>query len=305
MTSTSGPRRPGRISPRSPGGGSFRRTVRSVGILFGVMVASYSFTSSTTVGIPVVEPLLEPILAVAPPVVQRPDVPDWAHERVDYWIGRVRDDEGFAPDEEVDEIRWVPVSEASGFLTYSDDAELVRLAAGAPTTTPLVILRHAKAMKRADFDGDDDSHRPLSGRGRGEAKRLVEVLDAFGVLQIHSSPFKRCVSTVSRYAKSIDADVFHDHCLSETGHAENPDTAIQHVRELLEVREPLVLCTHRPVLPTVVSSLADALGLAPATVNDDPNWDPRLPPGAIIVIHREWTDSGPRAFAVEQHHLPR
>ena len=228
-----------------------------------------------------------------------------AHKTVDYWIGRVRDDEGFAPDEEVDEIRWVPVSEASGFLTYSDDAELVRLAAGAPTTTPLVILRHAKAMKRADFDGDDDSHRPLSGRGRGEAKRLVEVLDAFGVLQIHSSPFKRCVSTVSRYAKSIDADVFHDHCLSETGHAENPDTAIQHVRELLEVREPLVLCTHRPVLPTVVSSLADALGLAPATVNDDPNWDPRLPPGAIIVIHREWTDSGPRAFAVEQHHLPR
>ena len=93
MTSNSAPRRPGRTSRGSSGGGSVRRTVRSVGILSGVMVASYSFTSSTTVGIPVVEPLMEPILAVAPPVVQRPDVPDWAHERVDYWIGRFTADQ--------------------------------------------------------------------------------------------------------------------------------------------------------------------------------------------------------------------
>jgi membrane-bound lytic murein transglycosylase D len=93
MTSTSGPRRPGRNSRRSSGAGAFRRTARSLGILSGVMVASYSFTSSTTVGIPVVEPLLEPIVAEAPSVVQRPDVPDWAHERVDYWIGRFTSDQ--------------------------------------------------------------------------------------------------------------------------------------------------------------------------------------------------------------------
>ncbi|MEC8505053.1 MAG: NUDIX hydrolase, partial [Actinomycetota bacterium] len=76
------------------------------------------------------------------------------NKSVDYWVGHVREDEGFAPDEEVDEIRWVSVPEASAFLTYSDDAAIVRLAAGAPSTTPLIILRHAKAMKRGDFDGD-------------------------------------------------------------------------------------------------------------------------------------------------------
>lgn len=58
-----------------------------------------------------------------------------AHKSVDYWVGHVREDEGFAPDEEVDEVRWVPVSEASAFLTYSDDAAIVRLAAGAPSST--------------------------------------------------------------------------------------------------------------------------------------------------------------------------
>jgi 8-oxo-dGTP diphosphatase len=228
-----------------------------------------------------------------------------AHKTVDYWVARVRDDEGFAPDEEVDEIRWVPVAAASEFLTYSDDAELVRLAAGAPRTTPLIILRHAKAMKRGDFDGDDDAHRPLSGRGRGEAKRLVDVLDAYGIQHVHSSPFKRCLSTISRFAKSIDVDIHEEPWLSESGHAKNPDATTDRVQELLESAEPLVLCTHRPVLPTVVSSLSIALGLPPTTVRDDPNWDPRLPPGAMIVIHREWTTSGPRAFAVEQHHLPR
>jgi len=199
-------------------------------------------------------------------------------KEVDYWIGSVRDDEGFAPDDEVDEIRWVPVNEAAEFLTYSDDAELVRLASGAPVTTPFVILRHGKAMRRADFDGKDDADRPLSGRGRGEAKRLVEVLDSYAIERIHSSPFKRCHATVARYAKSIGADIHS---------------------------EPTVLCTHRPVLPTVISAITECLGLPPAAVRDDAHWDSRLPPGGMIVIHREWTDAGPRAFSIEQHHLPR
>ncbi|HEY7822922.1 MAG TPA: NUDIX hydrolase [Acidimicrobiia bacterium] len=226
-------------------------------------------------------------------------------KEVDYWIGAVRENEGFAPDDEVDEIRWVPVDEAAEFLTYSDDAELVRLASGAPETTPLVILRHGKAMRRADFDGDDDADRPLSGRGRGEAKRLVDVLEAYGIQKVHSSPFRRCLATVSKYAKSIGVDIAHEDSLSETGHADNPSVTAQRTTELLLQREPTVLCTHRPVLPGVLLALAEHLGIPPAAVHEDPHWDARLPPGGMIVIHREWTDAGPRAFSVEQHHLPR
>lgn len=224
---------------------------------------------------------------------------------VDYWIGKIRDDEGFAPDEEVDEIRWVPVTEASEFLTYSDDAELVRLASSVPRTSPFIVLRHAKAMRRADFDGADDADRPLSGRGRGEAKHLVEVLDAYGIEAVHSSPFKRCQSTVTRFAKSIGVGIAFEPTLSELGHATDPRVSARRVVELLNFTEPIVVCTHRPVLPTVITALAEALGLPPTSINEDPNWDARLPPGGMIVIHREWTEDGPRAFAVEQHHLPR
>lgn len=228
-----------------------------------------------------------------------------AHKSVDYWVGHVRADEGFAPDEEVDEIRWVPVSEASAFLTYSDDAAIVRLAAGAPSTTPLIILRHAKAIKRGDFDGGDDADRPLSGRGRGEAKTLVNILDAYGIERVYSSPFKRCISTVSRFAKTIDTTIHLEPALGESGHESDPEATAARVRELLDSPAPTVLCTHRPVLPTVISSLGRSLGLTETAIHDDLSWDSRLAPGAMIVVHRERTDAGPRALAVEQHQLAR
>jgi 8-oxo-(d)GTP phosphatase len=228
-----------------------------------------------------------------------------AHKSVDYWVGHVRADEGFAPDEEVDEIRWVPVSEASAFLTYSDDAAIVRLAAGAPSTTPLIILRHAKAIKRGDFDGGDDADRPLSGRGRGEAKTLVNILDAYGIERVYSSPFKRCISTVSRFAKTIDTKIHLEPALGESGHESDPEATAARVRELLDSPAPTVLCTHRPVLPTVISSLGRSLGLTETAIHDDLSWDSRLAPGAMIVVHRERTDAGPRALAVEQHQLAR
>jgi 8-oxo-dGTP diphosphatase len=230
---------------------------------------------------------------------------DGQNKIVDYWIGRVRGDEGFAPDEEVDEIRWVPVRDAEEFLTYPDDASLVLQAATAPVTTPLIVLRHAKAMKRADFDGDDDADRPLSGRGRGEAKRLTDVLDAYGIERVYSSPFKRCLSTVNRYAKSIGVDVQLEAAVSESGHASDPSVTEKRVSELLVDPAPMVICTHRPVLPTVLSALASGLNLAPEDTKDDPQWDTRLPPGGMVIIHREWTPDGPRAYAVEQHQLPR
>ena len=228
-----------------------------------------------------------------------------AHKSVDYWVGHVRADEGFAPGEEVDEIRWVPVSEASAFLTYSDDAAIVRLAAGAPSTTPLIILRHAKAIKRGDFDGGDDADRPLSGRGRGEAKTLVNILDAYGIERVYSSPFKRCISTVSRFAKTIDTKIHLEPALGESGHESDPEATAARVRELLDSPAPTVLCTHRPVLPTVISSLGRSLGLTETAIHDDLSWDSRLAPGAMIVVHRERTDAGPRALAVEQHQLAR
>jgi 8-oxo-dGTP diphosphatase len=44
---------------------------------------------------------------------------------VRYWVMEVDEDEGFAPDDEVDEVRWVERERAGELLTYAHDRELV------------------------------------------------------------------------------------------------------------------------------------------------------------------------------------
>ena len=44
---------------------------------------------------------------------------------VRYWAMDVVDDSGFSPNDEVDELRWVPLAEAARLLSYERDRELV------------------------------------------------------------------------------------------------------------------------------------------------------------------------------------
>ncbi|MBU6313355.1 MAG: NUDIX hydrolase [Actinomycetales bacterium] len=215
---------------------------------------------------------------------------------VDYWAARVARDEGFSPDEEVDEVQWVSVDEAAARLTYPRDGDLVRLAVDLPTTTPLILLRHAKAMKRSDFKGFDDAERPLSGFGRTQAKALVPLLQAYGVEAVYSSDATRCRETVRRFAKSIDAEVVEEPALSEEGFADHPKRAVKRLRGLIADPTPLVVCSHRPVLPALVEVIAGMRITGPAAL------DPALPPGGFLVVHRSFTGGGePTVVAVEQH----
>lgn len=44
---------------------------------------------------------------------------------VRYWQMEVDDDPGFVPNDEVDELRWLPMAEARKLLTYDRDGELL------------------------------------------------------------------------------------------------------------------------------------------------------------------------------------
>jgi 8-oxo-dGTP diphosphatase len=215
---------------------------------------------------------------------------------VRYWRATIDTEEGFAPDDEVDEVRWVEVEEAATLLTYPRDTDLVRLAAQMPDTSPLVLLRHTQAMKRVDYNGTDDSQRPLSGKGRSQAKALVPLLAAYGIRKVHSSDALRCHETVRRYAKSIDTPITHEPSLSESGHAEHPKRAARRLLALVDDPSPLVVCSHRPVLPTLVSAIA---GLRWSGVGD---LDEKLPPGGFLVLHRHFNgQEEPRLVAIERH----
>lgn len=217
-------------------------------------------------------------------------------KRVDYWLADVVGDEGFAPDDEVDSIAWVPLKDAASHLTYAADVELVQRAALMPRTTPFVILRHAKAIKRSDFTGSDDDDRPLSGRGRGEAKALAPLLEAFGIRSIHSSSAKRCTATVRPFARRIDVETVLEPALTEHAHDSDAEAAARRIVELYQGKEPTVVVSHRPVLPTLLDALAAHVD-APA----DETWDPRLAPASFMVIHR---DSRGGVTGIERYPAP-
>lgn len=221
---------------------------------------------------------------------------------VDYWLARERFDNGFIPDDEIDSIEWIDLDQLSERLTYGKDVDLVQSAALVPATSPFIVLRHAKAMKRADFQGSPDATRPLAGRGRGQSKQLVELLDAFGVERIVTSPATRCLATVSRLAKQLDVPIEEFSELSEEGHAHDPEATAAVIRELAQESRPTVLCSHRPVMPTVMASLTNVLDVPRGASSDVESWDARLSPGEFVVVHRFWSDPhSPRVWSVERH----
>ena len=71
----------------------------------------------------------------------------------------------FIPNHEVDGIEWLTLPRASERLSYPDDVTVLEDFAQWPhRTVPLVVLRHASAGRKQDWDGDD-LLRPLDAPG--------------------------------------------------------------------------------------------------------------------------------------------
>jgi 8-oxo-dGTP pyrophosphatase MutT (NUDIX family)/phosphohistidine phosphatase SixA len=195
-------------------------------------------------------------------------------KKVDYWAGVVLDSVRRAPDAEVDVVSWLPVRAALGRLTYSHDHFLVQQCLAQPPTTPLIILRHAKAMDRKDWSRKDPT-RPINSRGRRQSTMLVPMLEAYGVTKLVSSTSTRCVATLLPYADGRKITVETHSLLSEEEGKDNPEGVGNLARKIraatLHSGAPTVVCVHRPVLPHIL----DALDIAPTN----------LVTGEFLVVH--------------------
>jgi 8-oxo-(d)GTP phosphatase len=105
----------------------------------------------------------------------------------------------FVPTEEVDELRWVPVEDAGRMLSYTHDRNLLRRVLAEAPASPLYVIRHAKAGVRSLWEGPDEA-RPLTRRGKKQARRLVERFRGLELGRVLSSPYVRCVQTVEPLA---------------------------------------------------------------------------------------------------------
>lgn len=214
---------------------------------------------------------------------------------VDYWLARVGRDNKFAPDDEVDEIMWVSPDRARELLTYGRDAELMDCALAAPRTWPLILLRHTAAEKRSDYKGRD-YRRPLTGRGRTQAKMLTPILAAFGIQTVVSSTSTRCMDTVKPYAASIGVTVMGQPRFSEEAAGRKPKAVAAAVEELAAQKQAIVVCSHRPVLPLMVGPFAQAVSKSDTKLLTEP-----LSPGGFIVLHRTIRKGLWEIEAVERH----
>jgi 8-oxo-(d)GTP phosphatase len=186
-------------------------------------------------------------------------------KKVDYWGGVVLDSVPRAPDAEVDVVSWLPARAALGRLTYSHDHFLVQQYLAQPSTTPLIIVRHAKAMERKEWS-HKDSARPINSRGRRQVTMLMPMLEAYGITKLVSSTSTRCVATMLPYAHEHKLAVETYSLLSEEEGQDDPKRVGTLARKIraatLESGEPTAVCVHRPVLPHIL----DALDIAPTTL---------------------------------------
>ena len=189
----------------------------------------------------------------------------------------------YQPNAEIDEVAWVPVAEAASMLTYQRDRDVLAALAESRRTTPLVVLRHAKALSRKKWDGIDPD-RPLTDEGQAQAEGLTPLLAAYGVTRVVTSSSTRCVQTVQPYVDEHVLVPSHHVALSE----EHVDLDAVHglLDDLMADREPTVVCSHRPVLPVILAHLGvDVPALDPASL--------------LVVHHRKGT-----ILAAELHEAP-
>lgn len=184
---------------------------------------------------------------------------------VDYFGARVASG-GFVPNDEVDDLRWLPVTEAEALVTRPHDRDVLAMFATMPADARTVLLvRHAKAGKRENWAGDDDG-RPLSPAGWRQSQALRKLLPLFGPQRVYSALRVRCVQTVQGVADDLGVPVAPEPRLSEEGYWPDPDAGLVRLLEIAAGSEVPVVSSQGGVIPAAVSTLADFSGLELADV---------------------------------------
>jgi len=231
--------------------------------------------------------VVRPIATVDYPVEQ-------TIKRVHWFLGRLRP----APQSdvlnpaEISKVVWWRLDKALESLTYPDEREVLRQAAGLPQTQTLLVVRHGKALKRLNWKKEDNL-RPLSAVGKRQADLLPGLLWAYGVSDLASSTSVRCVQTLQPYAKGTGQSVAKLEALSEEGALADPAgvaEAMAHLRhKAMKTGKTVAVCGHRPVLPAMLAALGvDGRYAA-------------MKPGETLVVHLDATTGQPET--VERYRI--
>lgn len=187
-------------------------------------------------------------------------------KKVRYWAARAVDGT-FSPNEEVDELIWLPVREAMARLGYPDDRKVLRrFTKLPPDTRTVLIVRHATAGSKSRYRGDDRM-RPLDKHGRAQAESLVGQLLAFGADRLHAADRTRCEQTIAPLAEELGQPVHPEPTLTEEAYAEDKKPARRRLLEIAaeagDAEHTPVICSQGKVIPDLIAWWCDRDGVRP------------------------------------------
>jgi len=209
-------------------------------------------------------------------------VPDGL-KKVHYWSARLADDSPeFHANEEVDLLEWLSIEAAIEKVTRDSDREIIEKFLSVPFDSyPLIMLRHAKALAREEWQGEDED-RPLEQLGQQQARRMLSLYQVYGLTQIHTSDAVRCHDTVEQMAHALNIPLTITNKVSEYTWKKSKEQAIDYAKELIKENEPVILCSHNPVLPRMMEKLTKKIDF------DYP--DNKLQPGEAWILHHNKKD---------------
>ena len=195
---------------------------------------------------------------VAVPQVRLPSInyltgePD-TEKTVDFWSMRAMSTVPFEANEEISDLRWMDVDTAHATLTYVHDRGVVAAFAALPPVTGVAVLvRHAKAGARKDWDGDDDL-RPLDEAGERQATLLAPLLALLKPARVYAAPLTRCIETVAQIGLPVRADTVFAEATAAA-----PKAVADRLRGLVERHERVVVASQGGVIPGCLEALRPA-----------------------------------------------
>ena len=214
-------------------------------------------------------------------------------KKVTYWSAKVIAEKPFRTNTEVDQLKWIPITKVIEVLTNETDKEIFdKFVKVKFNSKPFILLRHAKAITRDEWQGEDDD-RPLSSSGQNQAMRLLSTYQVFNIDQIHSSDAVRCYDTVKSMAKGLDIKLEVSSKLSENTYKKDKEKAFDYVSELIKEDKSILICSHNPILPKMLNKLTKK-----SEIEAD---EDKLSPADGWVIHR----SGKEIIQIDRLDAPK
>jgi 8-oxo-dGTP diphosphatase len=190
-------------------------------------------------------------------------------KRVKYWAAHaISEPKSIADIEEVDLLEWHSLKSAKAKLTHEEDRKVLKLfkdmSPGIDKNCTLILLRHAKALKRVEWIGDDGD-RPLDNRGQIQSEKFRSIYEAYGIDEIFSSDAYRCLETVKPLGRDLGITVGIASDISEYQYSRDKEKPLKFAKKFLkaskegESNKTVLLCSHNPVLPKILKELAGSM----------------------------------------------